>query len=71
MNEYGILNCIFASEIEDEIIERMQLDEMPFDHRFNGKNCHSTGYMVHMVNTYHDEWWNEYKDGQGNVYYGR
>lgn len=60
--------------------ERRSLDHMPFDKRFEVDSqghtelCHATGYEV----CFEDDdpmdaanWWNEYEDHEGNVYYGR
>lgn len=55
-----------------EIIERRELDEMPFDHEFTteyGKEfCHATGYEVLFEND--PIWWNEYIDSEGCLHYG-
>lgn len=57
---------------------RMVLESMPFDRRFDTPNgeqlCHATGYAVQ----FDDEttpigvplFWTEYKDNEGNLYYG-
>lgn len=48
-------------------IKREWLPEMPFDMAFNNELCHATGYEVFDG----CEWWNEYEDSDGNLYYGR
>lgn len=56
---------------------RRQLESMPFDKRFDlvdgGEGlCHATGYEVNWSNPEDfTEWWNEYIDSEGNLYYGR
>lgn len=50
-----------------EMVERRELDEMPFDKRFDNELCHATGYEVNIDN----EWWNEYIDSEGEYHYGR
>lgn len=55
--------------------ERVRLDHIPFDKRFEIDNqgrtelCHATGYAVCFEDD--NTWWNEYEDREGNVYYGR
>lgn len=55
--------------------ERIHLDYVPFDKRFEIDNqghtelCHATGYAVRFEGD--DTWWNEYEDREGSVYYGR
>lgn len=49
-------------------VERRKLDKMPYDRVFNANGlCHATGYEVFDGS----EWWNEYEDAEGNLYYGR
>ena len=56
---------------------RRKLKEMPFDKVFktesgNKEFCHATGYEVCEGNPDNiADWWNEYKDSEGNLYYGR
>lgn len=53
-----------------KILERRELDEIPFDKRFDNELCHATGYEVRLAwDT--DNWWNEYVDRDGNLHYGR
>lgn len=36
--------------------------------------CHHTGYEVHFEGDFcgpYENWWNEYEDCDGNIYYGR
>lgn len=54
--------------------DRRELDEMPFDMRFdlydgsgNSELCHATGYEVFD----YGEWWNEYVDSTGETHLGR
>lgn len=53
------------------------LEEMPFDHGFytvegNYELCHATGWCVCLGDTQNSaDWWNEYTDSEGNLYYGR
>lgn len=54
--------------MENWIIERIQLDEMPYDHWFNGELCHATGDAVLDEN---GDWWNEYENSDGELFYGR
>ena len=54
------------NEQENEEIRRY-LDKMPFDARFNGEMCHATGWEVFRDG----EWWNEYIDSEGDLWYGR
>lgn len=55
------------------IIERRELEEMPFDHNFytdNGNEiCHATGDEIRFEDD--DTWWNEYEDADGELHYGR
>ncbi len=56
-----------------DIIKRVKLEEMPYDKAFvveggNEQLCHSTGYEVLLAD---GDWWNEYVDLNGNLYYGR
>lgn len=48
------------------------LEDMPFDKVFDTdegeKLCHATGVAVNFGD---GEWWNEYEDEKGNLYYGR
>lgn len=52
---------------------------LTFDKVFENDNgqqvlCHHTGYEVHFVADFTGDyrcWWNEYKDNDGNIYYGR
>jgi hypothetical protein len=53
---------------------RKELDYMPFDKSFNNELCHATGYEVCFNNHNPNDianWWNEYEDSEGNLYYGR
>lgn len=56
---------------------RRELSEMPFDKVFvtesgNEELCHATGYEVCMGAPEEPaDWWNEYMDSEGNLYYGR
>lgn len=51
---------------------RRELKEMPFDMLFNGELCHATGYEVCFDNPDNPEdWWYEFIDSDGNLYYGR
>ena len=58
---------------------RKQLNEMPFDKAFETENgneelCHATGFEVCDADKNPDlpqNWWNEYVDMNGNLYYGR
>lgn len=55
---------------------RRELDTMPFDKVFITENgnelCHATGYEVCDGNPKNSaDWWNEYTDSEGNLYYGR
>lgn len=37
-------------------------------------SCHHNGYEVHFANDFcgdYRNWWNEYEDNDGNIYYGR
>lgn len=61
-------------------ITRRELDEMPFDKVFETKNgneefCHATGWEVNFEDPaapdFWQWWYNEYKDSEGNLYYGR
>lgn len=51
--------------------ERRELEEMPFDKRFdvdgNSELCHATGYEVFDG----EEWWDEFVDSNGDFQYGR
>ena len=49
-------------------VERKQLEEMPFDKRFDGELCHATGYAVKDE---YGDWWNEYVSSEGILCYGR
>lgn len=51
-----------------EFVEVVVLDFMPYDHTFNGKSCHATGVEVLDKN---GDWWYEYEDADGVLYYGR
>ena len=55
------------------ILERIELESMPFDMTFeteNGKEtCHATGYEV--VFDGDDTTWIEYIDSCGDLHYGR
>lgn len=61
----------------NETAYRRKLESMPFDKRFDlvdgGEGlCHATGYEVNWSNPEdYTEWWNEYEDSEGNLYYGR
>ena len=53
---------------------RRELEEMPFAKAFYTENgneelCNSIGYEEY--DSSNDCWWNEYRDSQGNLYYGR
>ena len=53
---------------------KRMLVEMPFDKAFlmdngNEELCHATGYEV--CDEGDSEWWLEYQDSEGNLYYGR
>lgn len=56
---------------------RRELERIPFDKRFelpngNEELCHSTGYEVCDGDpNAPGNWWNEYEDSDGNLYYGR
>lgn len=57
---------------------RRELEIMPFDKTFitsengNEELCHSTGYEVCNGDPSDAaNWWNEYEDSNGNLYYGR
>lgn len=53
---------------------RRRLDVMPFDMSFDGgfTLCHATGYEVCLGDPDNPaDWWNEYEDIDGNIYYGR
>lgn len=56
---------------------RRELSEMTFDKAFvtgngNEELCSATGFEVCMGNTDDPaDWWNEYEDSEGNLYYGR
>jgi hypothetical protein len=53
------------------------LAEMPFDMEFyvdgiRKENCHATGRQVNTVHPASSgDWWNEYVDSKGELYYGR
>ena len=55
---------------------RRALPQMPYDHAFetssgNEELCHATGYEVCMGNPDNcQDWWFEYTDKEGNLYYG-
>lgn len=49
-------------------VERKQLEEMPFDKRFDGELCHATG---DTVKDEYGDWWNEYLSSEGVYCYGR
>lgn len=51
-----------------EFVEVVVLDFMPYDHRFGGELCHATGIEVLDKN---GDWWYEYEDSNGTLYYGR
>lgn len=46
---------------------RRELDEMPFDKDFGYGLIHATGFEVYR----NGEWWNEYQDADGELFYGR
>jgi hypothetical protein len=46
---------------------RRELDEMPFDKDFGYGLIHATGFEVFR----NGEWWNEYQDADGELFYGR
>ena len=46
---------------------RRELDSMPYDKEYNGRLIHATGDEVMLDG----EWWDEYQDEQGNLFYGR
>ena len=53
--------------------KRRKLETMPFDMTFeteggNRESCHCTGWEVCDER---GDWWNEYRDSKGNLYYGR
>lgn len=52
-------------------MKRRELKTMPFDKVFQTENgqesCHATGYAIFDGT----DWWNEYEDDNGNLYYGR
>ena len=56
---------------------RRELKTMPFDKAFvvengNEELCHATGYEICDGNPENQaDWWNEYEDSEGNLYYGR
>ena len=51
---------------------RRELVEMPFDMDFGGELCHATGDEVCLGDQSNPaDWWNEYIDQDGNLYYGR
>ena len=52
----------------ENIIERIELDYMPYDHMFSGELCHATGFEVLDDN---GDWWYEYESADGTLYYGR
>lgn len=62
--------------MENEIIERaraefveiVELDFMPYDHTFDGELCHATGFEVLDKN---GDWWYEYENSDGELFYGR
>lgn len=62
--------------MNNSTISRRKLEDMPYDKVFETSNgeefCHATGCEVcdGDVNNPAD-WWNEYKDSDGNFYYGR
>lgn len=41
---------------------------MPWDHAFDGRLCHATGYEVSMADD-NGTWWNEYYDSTNDTYY--
>lgn len=55
---------------------RRELPQMPYDHVFETENgneelCHATGYEVCLGNPDNlQDWWLEYTDREGNLYYG-
>ena len=50
-----------------KIIERIELEEMPYDHEFDGHLCHATGDRVLFED---GNWWNEYINEEGEYEYG-
>lgn len=56
---------------------RRRLETMPFDKRFDldggGEGlCHATGWEVCDGDPENPaDWWEEYQDAEGNLYYGR
>ena len=55
---------------------KRELDAMPFDKEFytgNGRElCHATGMEVCFENPDNPaDWWNEYEDSTGELWYGR
>lgn len=64
--------------MEYKVIERAELEEMPYDKTFEVEgedgiirmeSCHATGYEVILEND--NTWWNEYVDSNGEIHYGR
>lgn len=57
--------------------KRRELDKMPFDKAFENQYgqrelCHATGYEIcNGDKTNPADWWIEYTDSEGNLYYGR
>ena len=56
-------------------MKKRKLDTMPFDKVFetpsgNEELCHATGFEV-QLDSLPGDWWNEYEDSEGNLYYGR
>lgn len=55
---------------------RRALPQMPFDHVFETENgneelCHATGFEVCLGDPSNcQDWWFEYTDREGNLYYG-
>ena len=62
--------CEYDSELS---LYYRDLDNMPFDKRFDDELCHATGRECCLTEKVNDpsEWWNEYKDQDGNYHYGR
>lgn len=57
-------------------MKRRELEVMPYDMAFETENgntemCHATGYEVHFSDDPEWDWWNEYTDSEGKIYYGR
>lgn len=68
-----------GKSISEDIAEVIILDEMPYDHEFyycrdsdgveTREYCHATGIMIRFTDN--SAWWNEYKDSEGGLHYGR